>query len=230
MPHSETSPRIYVLGLGSIGTFTEHALSKIPALQPLQYRRNSAILFLQDGNGTINELNPFLFPDPANGPNYFTGVISDGVTLTQPFHATHKGFASISPGLLPRPGCAPEPNSQYLLDILPLSPRLNATSYPYTEVLQIQLEKLAVNALCNPLCAPNDAPNGFLFSISETRKGILTEISKAVLVLPELRGVGGVREQFVVERLEVTVKTILVKTAESTCPMVRNLRAERETE
>ncbi|KAE8410914.1 ketopantoate reductase PanE/ApbA C terminal-domain-containing protein [Aspergillus pseudocaelatus] len=315
MSHTESSSRIHVLGLGSIGTFTAHGLSEIPsrpsvtlllhresllggyqengnqillttregfqigysgydlevhrtngwypepsspsseainssishliisvkatqtvsALQPLKHRLDakSTILFLQNGSGMIDEVNESLFPDPQTRPNYIIGVISHGVTLNRPFDVTHTGFAAMSLGLVPRSEEAPQPqefSSSYLLDNLPLSPRLNATSYPYTKVLQIQLEKLAVNAFCNPLCALNDAKNGFLFTLPDTRREILTEISNVVLALPELRDVPGVEERFAVDRLEATVNAILTKTAETTCSMVWDLRAGRETE
>ncbi|KAE8145965.1 ketopantoate reductase PanE/ApbA-domain-containing protein [Aspergillus avenaceus] len=314
MPHSVHSPRIHVLGLGSIGTFAAYSLREIPnkppvtlllhreslldayrqngnkillttrentlleqsgydlevqqagqwhrvtetaeiepteseishlilsvkatqtaqALAPLRHRLtpNSTILFLQNGCGMIDEVNDVLFPDPVTRPNYIVGVISHGVTLNRAFHITHTGFASVSMGPVPRgpDDTAPSPSQSYLLSALPLSPRLNATSYAYTEVLQFQLEKLAVNAFCNPLCALNDAKNGFLFTIPETKRALLAEISQVIMALPELRGVSGVRERFAVDRLEDTVEGILVKTAETTCSMVWDLRAARETE
>ena len=51
-----------------------------------------------------------------------------------------------------------------------------------------------------------------------------------VRALPELQGVPGVDERFSVERLEDTVDNIITKTAETTCSMVWDLRAGRETE
>jgi 2-dehydropantoate 2-reductase len=135
----------------------------------------------------------------------------------------------MSLGLIPSvsgasPSCEPSP--QYLLDNLPRSPRLNAASYPYTEVLQIQLERLAVDALCNPFCALNDAKDGFLFTIPDARREILAEIWSVVLSLPELRSVPGVRERFAVDRVEDAVNAILTKTAKGTCSMVGDLRTE----
>ncbi|KAE8382041.1 ketopantoate reductase PanE/ApbA C terminal-domain-containing protein [Aspergillus bertholletiae] len=179
----------------------------------------------------IDEVNESLFPNPATRPSYIIGVISHGVTLNRPFNVTHTGFSAISLGLvLHSPEAHHSPESTYLLDTLPLSPRLNATSYSYSEVLQIQLEKLAVNAFCNPVCALNDAKNAFLFTVPDTRREILTEISNVVLALPDLRDAVGVKERFAVDRLEATVNAILTKTAETTCSMVWDLRAGRETE
>jgi 2-dehydropantoate 2-reductase len=204
------------------------------ALQHLKHRLTpqSTILFLQNGCGMIDEVNERLFPQPTERPNYMVGVISHGVTLRKSFDIKHTGFATTSLGLVPRPSqkTADTNPSNYLLDLLPLSPRPNATAYTYTEVFQIQLEKLAVNAFCNPLCALNDAENGFLFTIPETRRAILTEISNVVCALPELQHVSNLRERFAVDKLEATVNAIIEKTFHTTCSMVWDLRAGRETE
>ena len=47
---------------------------------------------------------------------------------------------------------------------------------------------------------------------------------------PELQHIPGLQDRFAVEKLEVTVVDILTKTAETTCLMVWDLRAGRETE
>ncbi|KAJ6032899.1 hypothetical protein N7460_001185 [Penicillium canescens] len=208
----------------------------VSALRPLRHRLTpqSNVLFLQNGCGTIDEVNTQLFPKSVERPNYIVGVISHGVTLHKSFHITHTGCAATSLSPVPRstenPTDGTEKASSYLLDHLPLSPRLNATSYTYTEVLQIQLEKLAVNAFCNPLCALNDAENGFLFTIPEIRRAILTEISNVVCALPELQHVSNLKQRFAVDKLEATVNAIIEKTFHTTCSMVWDLRAGRQTE
>lgn len=220
------------------------ATQTVEALRPLSRRLNpnSTILFLQNGSGMVEEVNAHLFTDPKTRPHYLVGVISHGVTLNASFNITHTGFSATSIGPIPHehdtsasyPASASQPASispsDFLLNILPQSPRLNLASYTYTSVLQFQLEKLAVNAFCNPLCALNDASNGFLFTLPETRRAILTEISNVVLALPELKAVPGVAERFSIERLEDTVNGILTKTFHTTCSMVWDLREGRETE
>ncbi|KAH8424216.1 ketopantoate reductase family protein [Aspergillus melleus] len=210
------------------------ATQTVSALRPLSHRLNSrsSILFLQNGSGMIEEVNTHLFQDPSTRPNYLIGVISHGVTLNNPFNITHTGFSATSIGPVPRDDVryTADSRSNYLLQTLPKSPTLNLKSYPYTDILQVQLEKLAVNAFCNPLCALNDAKNEFLFSVPDTRRAILTEISNVVLSLPELKGVQGLDERFSVARLEKTVNDIITKTANTTCSMVWDVRAGRETE
>lgn len=189
----------------------------------------------------IEDVNDALFSEPHSRPSYIVGVVSHGVTSYRSSHVHHRGPAAMSLGPVPRhhettlsgedtdyhtssQGC------DYLLHSLPQAPRLDATAYSYIDVFQIQLEKLAVNAFCNPLCVLNNAKNGFLFTLSETRREILAEISAVMLALPELQDVPNVRERFAVERLEATVNRILTQTAETTCSMVWDLRAGRETE
>lgn len=96
--------------------------------------------------------------------------------------------------------------------------------------MQVQLEKLAVNAFCNPLCALHDALNGLLFTLRGIRRQILTEVSNVVLRLPELQHIPGVQDRFAVDRLEASVIDILTKNNETTCLMVWDLRAGRETD
>ncbi|KAH8586259.1 putative 2-dehydropantoate 2-reductase family protein [Bisporella sp. PMI_857] len=211
----------------------------VDALRPLLPRltAQSRILFLQNGFGTVEAVNEQLFADSQTRPNYLIGVISHGVTLNKPFNITHTGFAATSIGMIPRGDRTSGYSSDefnlemdYFLKILPQSYYLNATSFPYTSILQIQLEKLAVNAFCNPLCALNDSTNGFLFTIPDTRREILTEISNVVLALPELKHIPEVKERFSVDVLEEMVNGIIQKTYNTTCSMVWDLRAGRETE
>ncbi|OQE27094.1 hypothetical protein PENFLA_c006G03730 [Penicillium flavigenum] len=67
-------------------------------------------------------------------------------------------------------------------------------------------------------------------SIPETRRAILTEISNVVCALPELQHVANLSERFAVDKLEATVNAIIEKTFHTTCSMVWDLRAGRETE
>ncbi|RYN63046.1 hypothetical protein AA0117_g12861 [Alternaria alternata] len=216
------------------------ATQTVDALRPLVSRlgRRSTIMFLQNGAGTIEDVNDYLFQDPHTRPNYITGVISHGVTLNNAFDITHTGYAATSIGPVPRVGdCMPTdredelaPSTKYLLQALPQVPRFNCRSHDWSDIFQLQLEKLSTNAFCNPLCALADAPNKYLFTIPETCRALMSEISSVVLALPELQGVDGVHERFSPETLERTVMSIIDRTRETICSMVWDLRAGRETE
>ncbi|KAJ4993139.1 hypothetical protein SVAN01_01491 [Stagonosporopsis vannaccii] len=186
----------------------------------------------------IEDVNEHLFQDPHTRPNYITGVISHGVTLNNAFDITHTGFAATSIGPVPRvEDTVPidqsnvlAPSTSYLLQAMPQVPRLNCRSYEGSEILQLQLEKLSTNAFCNPLCALADSPNKYLFTIPDVCRALMSEISSVVLALPELQGVDGVQERFSPRSLEETVMSIIDRTRETTCSMVWDLRAGRETE
>ncbi|KAL4815768.1 ketopantoate reductase PanE/ApbA C terminal-domain-containing protein [Aspergillus spinulosporus] len=165
------------------------------------------ILFLQNGCGMLDQVNKHLFHDPALRPNCIVGVISHGVALDPPFNVTHTGPSSVTVGLVPR-----------------------AASLSYTDVLETQLEKLAMNAFSNSGCAMYDAKNAILFTFPELRRTILSEISNIILRLSELRGDEGVEERFSIDRLERTVNRVLERTMEMMCSMVVDLRHRREIE
>ncbi|RMZ83304.1 hypothetical protein DV738_g1165, partial [Chaetothyriales sp. CBS 135597] len=234
------------------------ATQTVDALRSLKKRLSSrsTILFLQNGYGMIEAVNTELFPDPSNRPKYISGVISHIVGKNSPFNVTHHGLSAVSLGLVPdrsmsRGGVSrdsneshstnsametPFPIPNYLLDNLPKVPRFNATNNPYNLHLLHLLEKLTVNAFCNPLCALADAPNAYLFTIPETRRALLTEISNVINSLPERdiyfdgAELAEFCRRFKVSQLEKTVSAIIEKTQSGTCSMVWDLRAGRETE
>lgn len=313
---TQTSPRIHILGLGSIGTFAAHTLADIrarPAIKLLLHRQSlrddykqrgkritletregelvehsgydfeavdpedtatrsatqatpnyvqhtidhlivcvkstqtvtalrpllprltprSSILFLQNGAGMIEDVNEELWLDPKTRPSYMTGVISHGVTLKGPFDIKHTGPATTSLGPVPRgDGLNQEISlsTAFLLDALPQAPRLNCQPCGWPDILQRQLEKLAVNAFSNPLTALVDSTVEYLFSIPAVCSALMHEISSVILALPELQGVPGVKERFSAQRLEATVMGIIVRNSSTTCSMVWDMRAARQTE
>ncbi|KAF2013007.1 6-phosphogluconate dehydrogenase C-terminal domain-like protein [Aaosphaeria arxii CBS 175.79] len=221
------------------------ATHTVTALRPLLPRLApySTIMFLQNGGGMIEDVNRHLFPDPGSRPNYISGVISHGVTTNSPFDITHTGFAATSIGLVPRsmpprsmalvPGSANSDlllQTSYLLQELPTVPRFNCKTYAWPDILAVQLEKITTNAFCNPLCALADSSNAYLFTIPETCKALMSEISSVILALPELKGVPGIAERFSAAALEMTVMSIINRTRNTTCSMVWDLRAKRKTE
>ncbi|KAL2008747.1 hypothetical protein VTN00DRAFT_6941 [Thermoascus crustaceus] len=214
------------------------ATKTVDALRPLRPRLTSQsnVLFLQNGSGMIEEVNARLFTEPRTRPSYLIGVISHGASSREEEKNTMPD--SCLPLLLPT-------TTKTITTFSKPSPYppVSTPYYTYTSILQLQLEKLAVNAFCNLLCALN-AKNGFVLTLPEEeeeeeekkkkktnlKKEILAEISNVVLALPELKHVPGVSERFSVESLEETVDGIVRKTVNTTCSMVWNVRAGRETE
>ncbi len=130
-------------------------------------------------------------------------------------------------------GGALPPTSKYLTSVVVRTPTLAAVHFPYTDLLQLQLEKLAVNCVLNPLTGVLDCHNGELlynFSFSRVMRLLLAEISLVIRTMPELQGVPNVRMRFSPERLETLAVGVMAKTDKNFSSMLQDVRVGRETE
>jgi len=238
---------------------TTKAAHTIPALNALKNRLSSSttICFLQNGMGIVDDVNKNLFPDETNRPNYIQGIITHGVNVPpevaarDPFFAVHAGYGTIALGILPRAGVrqtfVPDaakdtnkprsekwaPSARYLLRTLTRIPVLCAVGFAPLELLQQQLEKLAVNSVLNPLTSLLDDRNGSLlynFALTRTMRLLLAETSLVIRSLPELHGVPNVDSRFSAERLEWLCVSIAHKTQDNISSMLADVRAGRRTE
>ncbi|KAF2723680.1 hypothetical protein K431DRAFT_310774 [Polychaeton citri CBS 116435] len=124
-------------------------------------------------------------------------------------------------------------SARHLLRTLTRSPILCAAGLSPNELLQQQLEKLAVNSIMNPLTALMDARNGALlynFPLTRTMRLLLAETSLIIRSLPELQGVVNVQHRFSPERLETLVVGVSNRTAQNISSMLADIRAGRATE
>ena len=219
------------------------------ALQAIARRltRDSTILFLQNGMGTIERINSELFPDLESRPNYMMGVVTHGLSGIKRFTVDHTGQGTVALGLIPRhPPQSPTtegsyrktkesfaPSSRYLLRTLTRTPVLAAVGFAPTDLLQIQIEKLAMNAIINPLSVVFDCRNGELlhnFAITRVMRLLLSEISFVIRSLPELQGVPNVNVRFAPARLEALVVSIATTTASNYSSMLQDIRLGKQTE
>ncbi|EWC46844.1 hypothetical protein DRE_03856 [Drechslerella stenobrocha 248] len=118
---------------------------------------------------------------------------------------------------------------QVLLSCYDLS--FGLVSYP--EILAIQLEKLAVNAVINSLTVMFNCYNGQLLynhSISRMIRLTLFEISKVIAAMPELDNIPSREIRFSPERLERVVIGIAKRTAVNVSSMLQDVRAGKQTE
>lgn len=123
--------------------------------------------------------------------------------------------------------------SRYLLRSLTRAPVLSAVGFPPVDLLQHQLEKLAVNAVINPLTVLLDAPNGSLlynYALTRTMRLLLAEISLVLRSLPELKGLPNVNTRFSPDRLETLVVSVAGTTGNNISSMLADVRAGRQTE
>ena len=234
---------------------TTKAQQTVKSLRPLKHRlgKDSTILFLQNGCGTIDEVNKNVFPDPLDRPHYMLGINSHGVTATGPTTATHAGHGVIYLGILPRDGAngsrvltseSSRSKSQlndvefsntsiYLLRCLARLPILSVFPVPPSALTLYQLDKLAVNCVVNPLTVLLDAPNGSLLNnhhLSRTMRLLLFEISAIFRRLPEVEGLPNIDVRFGPDRLEDLVISVARKTSGNISSMLQDVRRGTETE
>ncbi|MCJ1260014.1 hypothetical protein MMC24_007854 [Lignoscripta atroalba] len=239
----QTEQTIYNLVVSVKAPQTVQALSVVVR----RLTRDSTILFLQNGMGIIEEVNEKLFPDVETRPNYMLGVVTHGVYSERPFTAVHAGQGTAAIGLLPRyPSHSSEMttldrtskevfalSSRYLLRTITRTPVLAAVGFAPTDLFQLQLEKLAVNAIINPLTVMFDCLNGELlhnFAISRAMRLLLSEISLVIRSFPELQGVPNVSVRFSPQRLETLVVSIAAQTSLNYSSMLEDVRQGRMTE
>jgi 2-dehydropantoate 2-reductase len=251
----EEDDTIHNLIVTTKASFTVNALANIRhRLAP-----SSTICFLQNGMGIIEEVNEKLFPDPEERPNYMQGIITHGVNVPpavaarDPFYAVHAGHGTIALSLLPSKKAKRASTdltrgaedihdtqselwadtSRYLLRTLTRTPVLCAVGFTPTELLQLQLEKLAVNSVLNPLTVLLDARNGSIlynFAITRNMRLLLAETSLVIRSLPELQNIPNIAKRFSSQRLETLVVSVANTTRDNISSMLADVRAGRQTE
>ncbi|KAF1992327.1 2-dehydropantoate 2-reductase [Aulographum hederae CBS 113979] len=233
---------------------TTKAGQTIGALLAIKHRLRpeSTICLIQNGVGVIDEINEKVFPDEETRPHYLIGIASHGVNSPDLFSVNQAGFGSIAVGRLPPKPLPPPsvhnppfppppippveplpPSSARIMQALTRSLPLACIQTNPTDLLQLQLEKLAINAVINPLTALFDCRNGSLlynYSITRLMRLILAEVSLVIRSLPELRGVLNVAQRFSPERLETLATGTAGKTKYNVSSMLADVRHGNRTE
>ncbi|KAJ5819806.1 2-dehydropantoate 2-reductase [Penicillium riverlandense] len=223
---------------------TVKANHTVNALKTVSHRltADSTICILQNGMGTMDLLNREVFPDPATRPKYLMGIVSHGLMRAEKFLIRHMGvgttiLAPVARSNVPANPAESDtswaPTTKYLLRLLTLTPQLVAVAERPTELIQYQLEKLAVNCVVNPLTALMDCKNGELLghlSLTRVMRLLLFEISSVICALPELQGIPGLEERFSPERLRKMAVNIMYKTRENSSSMLQDVQSARVTE
>lgn len=218
----------------------------VSALSSIAHRitPESTIVFLQNGMGILDEVNDTVFTDTDTRPNYMVGVVSHGVYNKSLFKAEHNGQGTLALSVLPKlpfdkvytldsESMLLPQSSRYMLRTLTRTPVLAAVAYPPQELFQLQLQKLVVNAVVNPLTAILGCYNGeLLHNMHATRlmRMLLAEISLVIRSLPELQGQPNIETRFSSEKLEWDVINVLEQTARNRSSMLQDVRKSQETE
>lgn len=210
-----------------VPTKTIHTLSALSSIKG-RLSAKTTILFAQNGMGTIEQVTENLFPDISSRPSYLACVNHHGVYSQGSFRSVHAGSANMTIG---RVGDGQA--SQYLLDKVVQAPLLSATEVSPSELFRLQLEKLVVNTMINPLSVIFNRRNGELFTqgpIVHVMRALLLEASQVIQSLPELRDDPNTASRFSTQNLELRVLEAADKTAKNTSSMLQDVRAGRETE
>ncbi|KAF2214237.1 hypothetical protein CERZMDRAFT_37464 [Cercospora zeae-maydis SCOH1-5] len=179
--------------------------------------------------------------------------------LEDPFFVVHAGHGTIALGAVPPRGAKADghpptptghgtdntgemnetqvnelqPTARYITRTLNRTPVLACVAFTPLELLQLQLEKLAVNSILNPLTALIDNCNGHIlynFAFTRTMRLMLAETSLVIRSLPELRGIPNVPNRFSAERLETLVVSVAHKTRKNISSMLADVRRGAQTE
>ncbi|GJC95824.1 putative 2-dehydropantoate 2-reductase [Colletotrichum higginsianum] len=142
---------------------------------------NSTIAFAQNGMCKLwpphgKTYTEYRFRDGSR-PSWLACVTTHGVTSLGRFKSVHASEADIKIGPVYLNKSAGK--SSVLSDLLSQAPNLNGRSVAQDELWVLQLEKLVVNSVINPLTAILRCKNGELFSETE---GSLAELIDALLL------------------------------------------------
>ena len=193
---------------------------------------NSTILFLQNGMGMIEQVNKEIFPFEKDRPHYMIGILSHGLYRQAHFDVVHAGDGTIALGLLREEEEYPA-SARYLLRTMTRTPVFVAVGFNAIDLLQQQLDKLAVNAVVNPLTAILGCLNSQVLSsyyCTRIIRLLLAEVSVVFRSLPELRNVPNVDMRFDTARLESLVFKVLKLTGMNRSSMLQDIGEGRQTE
>ncbi|PVH87914.1 2-dehydropantoate 2-reductase-like protein [Cadophora sp. DSE1049] len=225
-PNPPLAPNLEPIQNLLITTKAQHTLSALTPLLP-RLTHQTTLLFTQNGLGTIDEVTSALFSKPSTRPRYLAAITSHGVYSTGPFRSVHAGLADV------RVGPAEEDQTAPLLNALTSSPLLTCTSVSASTLKNLQLEKLTINAILNPLTAILGIKNGDILQHDSVRRVstlLIEECSRILISLPELQASSSPKERFAPAKLETLVTTVAQKTAANTSSMLQDVQAGRETE
>ncbi|KAI8165762.1 Ketoisovalerate reductase BEA2 [Colletotrichum sp. SAR 10_70] len=151
---------------------TTKAAQALPEVDRVRRYLNgdSTVAFVQNGmckmwppHGTTYNSERYSQDQPTQHPNWLACVTTHGVTSAGRFRSVHASEADVKVGPVLLSTKSPE-SATYLSDALVRAPHLNGTSVARHDLWILQLEKLVVNSIINPLTAILRCKNGKLFA------------------------------------------------------------------
>ena len=186
-----------------------------------------------------------LFATPSRQPHYYTGIVTHGVYNTGAFSIVHAGQGSIRVGPI-RPSDQLYPlttsttsaaSSKYLLHRLCEAPGLSTSEESERKILYIQLQKLAINAVINPLTTIFDCLNGQLFNdprrlaLSRLLLSEILPVISSILASSSTENPGSeTKLNFSKKALERVILEAADQTAQNVSSMRQDMQNGRKTE
>lgn len=184
--------------------------------------------------------------DRGKPPNILACVTTHGVTSLGPFKSNHASIADVKfgPVLLGTQGH----KADYLIETLVKAPQLNSQLVSTEDLWILQLEKLVVNSVINPITAISRVKNGDLFVnkegvLAKAIDRLLREASEVIQCLhTETRqdqiavdnstpySSPPLEERFSVESLREMLWEVGHKVKDNTSSMLQDMRVNRPTE
>ncbi|VUC20377.1 unnamed protein product [Clonostachys rosea] len=180
----------------------------------------------------------------GNAPNFVACITTHGVTSIAPFRSTHASLADAKVGLV-LPNVENPKGADYLMNSIAAAPHLDSQLVLRPALWVLQLEKLVINSVINPLSALLRCQNGVLFEsktspISQVMDRLLDQTSKVLQALvrhpsssdiltPEIDRDALLR-RFGVDPLRDLLWTVGDKVKENTSSMLQDVRAGKPTE
>jgi 2-dehydropantoate 2-reductase len=213
---------------------TTKTINTADAISSIRHRLNehSTLLFTQNGMGTVEEVVHKFFENISTRPKILASVTSHGIYSTGPFQSVHAGLGTVTIGAVYANSDGEAIEYPMMTQILN-APILASRAVDSHTLRLVQLEKLIINAMINPLTVIFDRRNGLLLEnahIVELRRRLLIEASQVLLSLPEVKGDANARELFSNNHLTNVVVGVNKKTAQNMSSMLQDFRAGRPTE
>ncbi len=211
----------------------------------------SSVVFTQNGVNRLWSPSGIAYVQERFGgqhPNFLACVVTHGVTSSGAFRSVHASPADVVVGaVLPNDKTSDE--AAYVVKQIVDAPYLAGRRVSRPELFMLQLEKLVVNAIINPLTAVLRCRNGYLFTepggevdrvmdlLLKEASGVLQrlaeqESTKALLAAGASTDKVGTApvERFSFPRLRSMLHRVGDKVRDNTSSMLQDVRAGKSTE
>ncbi|CDK24611.1 unnamed protein product [Kuraishia capsulata CBS 1993] len=140
------------------------------------------ILFVHNGMGVVEEAVSEFWPDFAQRPRIYQGMISHGAFRSKDFKVTHLTPGSLKIAEIPCAAPRPESPPQMFLDLME-SNIMKTTIWGYHDLMPQMLERLVINSVLGPLTAIYDCLNGEILKMSGLRSMIAQLVEESCRAL-----------------------------------------------